>query len=96
MLFRSTPERRRTRQHILEALITGSAGLNCALMVTATWRRHLLNDGSGDLLDAVICALQAAHASRLPRYGFPLDLDPLEGWIASVPAAPPGAFDKIG
>ena len=42
-----------------------------------------------------ICALQAAHASRLPRYGFPLDLDPLEGWIASVPASP-SAFDKIG
>jgi len=59
-------------------------------MVTATWHRHLLNDGSGDLLDAVICALQAAHASRLPRYGFPSDLDPLEGWIASVP--PPQAL----
>lgn len=94
-LAKQTPERRRTRQHILEALITGSAGLNCSLMVTATWHRHLLNDGSGDLLDAVICALQAAHASRLPRYGFPLDLDPLEGWIASVPASP-SAFDKIG
>ncbi|MFZ9390848.1 MAG: DUF429 domain-containing protein [Burkholderiaceae bacterium] len=84
-LAKQTPERRRVRQQILEALITGSAGLNCSLTLSATWRRHLLNDGSGDLLDAVICALQAAHASRLPRYGFPSDLDPLEGWIASVP-----------
>jgi hypothetical protein len=37
-------------------------------------------------LDAVICALQAAHAVRLPNYGLPKDMDPLEGWIASVPA----------
>ena len=36
-------------------------------------------------LDAAICGLQAAHASLQPRYGFPRDLDPLEGWIATVP-----------
>jgi hypothetical protein len=45
----------------------------------------MIADGSGDLLDAVICALQAAHAATLPRYGLPRSLDPLEGWIAAVP-----------
>jgi len=34
----------------------------------------------------VICGLQAAHATLLPGYGLPARLDPLEGWIASVPA----------
>jgi hypothetical protein len=48
----------------------------------------MIADGAGDLLDAAICSLQAAHASRLPRYGFPRNLDPLEGWIASVPPPP--------
>jgi hypothetical protein len=42
-------------------------------------------DGAGDLLDAVICGLQAGHAARRPHFGLPDDLDPLEGWIASVP-----------
>ena len=45
----------------------------------------MIADGSGDLLDAVICGLQAAHAAALPGYGLPAAVDPLEGWIASVP-----------
>ena len=45
----------------------------------------MIADGSGDLLDAVICGLQAAHAAALPGYGLPVAVDPLEGWIASVP-----------
>ena len=35
--------------------------------------KPLLADGSGDLLDAAICALQAAWAARRPRYGLPAD-----------------------
>jgi hypothetical protein len=61
------------------------AGLGPRLELSATWRRTLVADGSGDLLDAVICGLQAAHAAFLPGYGLPADLDPLEGWIAAVP-----------
>jgi hypothetical protein len=80
-----TPERRGNRRTILDALVAGTAGLDVRLEATASWTRRLVDDGCGDLLDAVICGLQAAHASLLPRYGLPLDLDPLEGWIASVP-----------
>jgi hypothetical protein len=58
------------------------------LEITPAWSRRLLADGSGDLLDAVICGLQAGHAAALPAYGLPTDLDPLEGWIASVPPVP--------
>ena len=49
--------------------------------------------GEGETFDAVICALQAAHASLRPRYGLPRDLDPLEGWIASVPPRSGGVVD---
>jgi len=81
-----TPQRRVNRRTILDALIAGTAGLGVRLELPAVVARRMLADGSGDLLDAVICGLQAAHASRLPNYGLPPDLDPLEGWIASVPS----------
>lgn len=80
-----TAERRANRGVILRALVAGTAGLVPRLELTATWRRKLIDDAAGDLLDAVICALQAAHASLQPGYGFPADVDHLEGWIAGVP-----------
>jgi len=80
-----SPERAANRRRIIAALVAGTAGLRPRLELTAGWRRKLAADGSGDLLDAAICGLQAAHAALLPGYGLPSDLDPLEGWIASVP-----------
>jgi hypothetical protein len=81
-----TLERRANRRTILAALVAGTAGLDVRLEVTDALARRMIADGAGDLLDAAICGLQAAHASLLPRYGLPRDLDPLEGWIAGVPA----------
>jgi hypothetical protein len=80
-----TPDRSRRRRAIVQALVAGSAGLDVRLEVTDALARRLVADPAGDLLDAVICALQAAHASLRPRHGLPRDLDRLEGWIASVP-----------
>ena len=80
-----TSERRANRRIILRGLVAGAARLDVRLEATRTWSQKLVDDGSGDLLDAVICALQAAHAARLPDYGLPRNLDALEGWIASVP-----------
>lgn len=85
-----TPDRRANRRRILDSLTAGTAGLAVRLEVSRSLANRMLADGAGDLLDAAICGLQAAHASLQPRYGFPRDLDPLEGWIASVP--PPGAM----
>ena len=44
----------------------------------------LCEDPTGDHLDALLCAIQAAWAwrNRVSRYGAPLSVDPLEGWIA--------------
>ena len=86
-----TSERRANRRLILEALVAGMAGLDVKLALTPGLGRRLVADGAGDLLDAVICGLQAAHAAGRRRYGLPGALDPLEGWIASVPA--PTAVD---
>ncbi len=52
---------------------------------------HCVADGSGDALDAVLCAIQAAVSMRAfeagdVRYGIPSCADPIEGWIASVPS----------
>ena len=80
-----TPERAAARRTIIRGLVAGTAGLRPRLDVSAGWRRKLVGDAAGDLLDAVICGLQAAQAALLPGYGLPADLDPLEGWIASVP-----------
>ena len=80
-----TPDRMDNRRAIVAALVAGAAGLEPTLAISPAWRRRLVADGSGDLLDAVICGLQAAHAAALPRYGLPRVLDQLEGWIASVP-----------
>lgn len=41
----------------------------------------LISDPSGDRLDALLCAVQAAWASRQPGYGVPSSADPREGWI---------------
>ncbi len=85
-----TPDRARRRAEIVRALVAGAAGLEVSLDVDRRWTRRLVADPAGDVLDAVICALQAAAGSLRPRYGLPHDLDPLEGWIASVPPPRPG------
>ncbi|AFY71499.1 hypothetical protein Pse7367_3256 [Thalassoporum mexicanum PCC 7367] len=42
---------------------------------------EIVSDGSGDQLDALICAIQAAWAVGQPNYGIPENCDRLEGWI---------------
>jgi len=45
--------------------------------------RRFISDGSGDELDALLCAVQAgwAYTQRGRNYGIPADCDMLEGWI---------------
>jgi hypothetical protein len=83
-----TPERREVRREIVRALATADARWP-QLKLTPRWRRALIDEPGADLLDAVICALQAGQAVLQPRFGLPDHLDPLEGWIATVPEAGP-------
>jgi hypothetical protein len=75
-----TPARKAVRRRILEALQAGRP-LGIRLQIN---ERLLADDGSGDLLDAVICAVQAAWAAQRPRYGLPAGAPSGEGWILSA------------
>jgi hypothetical protein len=75
-----TPARKAVRNRVVSALQAGQP-----LGIRLSMRTEMLeHDGSGDLLDAVICAVQAAWAARQPRYGLPADAPSGEGWILSA------------
>jgi hypothetical protein len=74
-----TPARAAARRRIVQAL---RAGRPLGVKVKATI--DLVEDGSGDTLDAVICAVQAASAAAQPRYGLPVRVPRAEGWIVTA------------
>jgi hypothetical protein len=86
---KQTDERREARISIVSALTaerpTAERTLYTPrLVATPDQRQALVDDASGDLLDAALALLQAANAARHgpPRFGLPAAMDPLEGWIA--------------
>ncbi len=75
---------REARVRILKALGDGRIRVRYGFDVQFTSKsdeERVVEDGSGDLLDAVLGAIQAAWASRQPNFGIPNDCDSLEGWI---------------
>ncbi|GAB3243868.1 DUF429 domain-containing protein [Chitinimonas naiadis] len=86
---RQTPERRERRARIVGALRAGEHPLGIRLKMDDHLADRLIDDASADTLDAVLCLLQAAWATRQIGYGLPTDMDPLEGWIVTVVATPP-------
>jgi hypothetical protein len=72
-------DRAAAREAIASALEAGRTGT--VLRLDAALRRSLIADASGDRLDAVLCLVQAARASRRVGYGLPRDVDAVEGWI---------------
>ena len=79
-----TPERRAARLAIIKALERGDYPQGIALEA-GKHRRALLDDGSGDLLDAVLCALLAAWGWQRCEAGYGLPPhDALEGWIVGA------------
>ncbi|HEX6320441.1 MAG TPA: DUF429 domain-containing protein, partial [Burkholderiales bacterium] len=75
-----TPARKAARRKVVAALLAAQPMGICVSVNP----KPLVDDGSGDLLDAVICAVQAAWAARRPRYGLPEDVPSGEGWILSA------------
>jgi hypothetical protein len=70
------------RRAILEHILGGKLESAYGLRVRAP--RELADDPTGDQLDALLCAIQAAWAwnMREQRFGAPQNADALEGWIA--------------
>jgi hypothetical protein len=81
---KQTADRLIARKDLIEALEQGRSRLGLRLKLSHAQRDALADDGRGDLLDAVLCLMQAAWASGQPNYGLPADMDPLEGWIISA------------
>ncbi|MEO6319808.1 MAG: DUF429 domain-containing protein [Polaromonas sp.] len=83
---RQTPERLIARKDLITALEHGQTRLGLRLKVSHAQRDALVDDASGDSLDAVLCLLQAAWAAGqgAPAYGLPAGVDSLEGWIVTA------------
>jgi len=89
---KQTHERFIARKDLVDALETGRAPLLAEAGLRLKWthaqRDAVLDDASGDRLDAVLCLLQAAwgqlqHLAGHPQYGLPA-CHPLEGWIVTA------------
>ncbi len=85
---KQTPDRLIARKDILTALETGQTRLKVRLKLTNAQREQLIDDASGDSLDAALCMLQAhwafdKHLAGKKNYGLP-KFDPLEGWIVTA------------
>jgi hypothetical protein len=79
------PDRLIARKDIVEALEQGRTRLGLRLKLSHAQREALVDDASGDLLDAALCLVQAGWAAGQPEGGVPAGCDPVEGWIATVP-----------
>lgn len=74
------------RKDIVDALEQGRTQLDLRLKLGHAQREALVDDASGDRLDAVLCLMQAAWASLRPGQGLPDQVDAVEGWITTMPA----------
>jgi hypothetical protein len=88
---RASPDRLIARKDIVDALEQGRTRLGLRLKLTHAQREALVDDASGDRLDAALCLVQAAWAATRPNAGLPAGFDPVEGWIATAgaPVGPP-------
>jgi hypothetical protein len=85
---KQTPDRLIARKDLVTQLELGQTRLNLRLKLTHAQRDALIDDASGDRLDAVLCMLQAAwalqqHEKGMKNYGLPAKTDALEGWIVT-------------
>ena len=82
---RDLPDRAAAREAIVVALEVGDARCGgVVVQIEPALRRSIVADASGDRLDALLCLVQAAVASRQPSHGLPDEVDPVEGWIAAA------------
>ena len=82
-------ERWLARKNLLHALVWGHEDVPIRLKLSSAMADTLVDDASGDSLDAVICMLQAGWAQQRfeqgdALYGLPHDMDRLEGWIVNA------------
>jgi hypothetical protein len=81
---KQTVQRRAVRAMLVSRLALDGGPFGFRLEGPGALLRSLARDPSGDRLDAVLAAMQAAWCQRRRTRGFglPAVIDPLEGWIA--------------
>jgi uncharacterized protein DUF429 len=94
---KQTSEQQSARQRIVKAL-NASTELSSpirqtygtAVRLDKEQERAMVEDGTGDTLDAVLCALQAAwaYSRQEADFGMNWKCDPIEGWIADPQCQP--------
>lgn len=82
---KQTAARRAARVRIFASITGADSPAGMRAVVSKALQQTILDDASGDHLDALLCALQSAHARNFQGFGLPSGIDPLEGWIAGVP-----------
>lgn len=75
---------RQSRRDILQKLGAGAPPLGIKLQVPTAITNQVCADESGDIVDAILCAAQAAWAAERPRFGLPAHIESCEGWIVSA------------
>ena len=83
---KQTAARRAARAAIVQRLRRDGGPLGLRLEGDRALLAALVDDPSGDALDAALAALQAAWCwrRRARNFGLPREVDPLEGWIATA------------
>jgi hypothetical protein len=86
---KQTPERLIARKDLVTKLELGQTRLDLRLKLSHAQRDALIDDASGDSLDAALCMVQAAwalekHQQGAKNYGLPAKVDELEGWILTA------------
>ena len=84
---KQTSEKQNARVELLKALQTKAFyhDYQFKLGINQDFRHRLVKDASGDELDAIICAIEAAWSwnQRNKNMGIPSEVDRNEGWIVS-------------
>jgi hypothetical protein len=83
---KQTAAQRDARVMLLQAMRHGEHGLRLKAQIRNPIARAAVDDGTGDTIDAIAAAVQAAWGALRSGAGFglPADVDRLEGWIVSA------------
>jgi hypothetical protein len=84
---KQTETQRSVRDEIVRRIVNSDSLFGFRLAASTELLDAMRADGRGDTLDAVLCALQAAWGWQRcdAGYGLPATVDPVEGWIVTVP-----------
>jgi len=83
---KQSPARRDARVGLLWGLVEGAHAYALRADLSIALAKHAIDDASGDTIDAIACAVQAAWGAQRAksRYGQPSRIDPVEGWIVGA------------